>query len=266
MAVADGVAALTLDRPERRNAFTAGMGAELAEAYRRCDADDDVRAVVLTGTPPAFCAGADLAEGDRTFVGTDADFSAAGVDMPAFAVRKPVIAAVNGHAVGIGLTLALQCDIRFMAAQATYGVVQVRRGVLGDAYSHWILPRLVGLSRAAEILLTGATFDGHRAYELGLCARVLPAEEVLPAALRLARDLATHTAPMSVAASKRLLWASFEHRPAEVESAETGWHRVLMAHDDAREGMRAFLDRREPRFTGAVSGIPPAVDRTGSPS
>ena len=126
--IADGVATVTLDRPARRNAFTAGMGAALGEAYRRCDGDDAVRAVVLTGAPPAFCAGADLAEGDRTFAGAAADFSAAGVSMPAFAVRKPVIAAVNGHAVGIGLTLALQCDIRFMAADATYGVVQVRLG------------------------------------------------------------------------------------------------------------------------------------------
>jgi enoyl-CoA hydratase/carnithine racemase len=257
----DGVAIVTLDRPERRNAFGDGMGAALAEAYRRCDADDGVRAVVLTGAPPAFCAGADLGAGDATFAPPEGEFSAAGVAMPAWRVRKPVVAAVNGHALGIGLTLALQCDIRIMASDARYGVVQVRRGVLGDAYSHWVLPRLVGISAAAEILLTGATFDGVRAGELGLCSRVLPAGEVLPAALDMARDIAVHTAPVAVAASKQMVWASFESDAAAVERAETLWHRRLMAHPDAREGVRAFLDRRDPRWTGRVGDVPVEEER-----
>ncbi len=119
----------------------------------------------------------------------------------------------------MGLTLALQCDIRFFAADARYGVVQVRRGVVGDAYAHWVLPRLVGLANAAEILLTGATFDGHRAVELGLGSRVLDADEVLPAALEVAHDIAANTAPMSVAASKRLLWDSFDLDRAAVGAA-----------------------------------------------
>ena len=142
-----------------------------------------VRVVVLTGAPPAFCAGADLAASERTFTEPRPSFSAAGVDVPAWSVTKPVIAAVNGHAIGLGLTLALQCDIRIFAADARYGVVQVRRGMVGDAYSHWLLPRLVGLSNAAEILLSGATFDGHRAVALGLGSRVLDAADVLPTAL-----------------------------------------------------------------------------------
>ncbi len=121
-----------------------------------------------------------------------------------------MIAAINGHAIGLGLTLALQCDIRIFAADAQYGVVQVRRGMVGDAYSHWILPRLVGMSNAAEILLSGATFDGHRAVALGLGSRVLDAADVLPAALELAHDIAVNAAPASVAASKRLLWDSFD--------------------------------------------------------
>ena len=125
-----------------------------------------------------------------TFAEPGPGFSAAGIDVPAWTLSKPVIAAVNGHAIGLGLTLALQCDIRFFAADARYGVVQVRRGVVGDAYSHWVLPRLVGIANAAEILLTGATFDGHRAVELGLGSRVLDAAEVLPAALELAHDIA----------------------------------------------------------------------------
>jgi enoyl-CoA hydratase/carnithine racemase len=205
---------------------------------------------VLTGTPPAFCAGADLADGDRTFTEPGPGFTAAGIDVPAWTLSKPVIAAVNGHAIGLGLTLALQCDIRFFAADAKYGVVQVRRGVVGDAYSHWILPRLVGISHAAEILLTGATFDGRRAVELGLGSLVLDADEVLPAAVVLAHDIAQNTAPMSVAASKRLLWDSFDLDRAAVAARETDIHLKLMGHHDAREGVRAFQQRRVPRWTG----------------
>jgi enoyl-CoA hydratase/carnithine racemase len=161
-----------------------------------------------------------------------------------------VIAAVNGHALGLGLTLALQCDIRWFAADAQYGVVQVRRGVVGDAYSHWILPRLVGISNAAEILLTGATFDGRRAVQLGLGSRALDADDVLPAAIELAQDIADNTAPMSVAASKRLLWDSFDLDRAAVADRETAVHLRLMGHDDAREGVRAYLQHRPPVWTG----------------
>lgn len=245
-----GVVTLTLNRPERRNAFGDGMREELADAYTRCDDADDVRVIVLTGAPPAFCAGADLAAGDQTFAAPGPEFSAAGIPVPAWSLSKPVIAAVNGHAIGLGLTLALQCDIRIFAADARYGVVQVRRGVVGDAYSHWALPRLVGIARAAEILLTGTTFDGHRAAELGIAGRVLPADEVLPAALAVAHDIADNTAPMSVAASKRLLWESFELSRDEVGQRETEIHRAVMAHDDAEEGVRALQAGRLPRWTG----------------
>lgn len=245
-----GVVTLTLNRPERRNAFGDGMGEELADAYTRGNAADDVRAIVLTGAPPAFCAGADLAAGDQTFTAPGPEFSAAGIPVPAWSLSKPVIAAVNGHAIGLGLTLALQCDIRIFAADARYGVVQVRRGVVGDAYSHWALPRLVGIARAAEILLTGTTFDGTRAAELGIASRVLPADEVLPAALAVAHDIADNTAPMSVAASKRLLWDSFELSRDDVGERETEIHRAVMAHDDAQEGVRALQAGRPPRWTG----------------
>ncbi|ADP82203.1 enoyl-CoA hydratase-related protein [Pseudofrankia inefficax] len=252
--VSDGVATLTLHRPEVRNAFGGAMARDLAEAYRDCDADDAVRAVVLTGTPPAFCAGADMTAGGDTFASRDASaFSAAGLSMPAWRVRKPVIAAVNGHAIGIGFTLTLQCDIRIFAADAKYGVVQVRRGVLGDAYSHWTLPRIAGMSAAAEILLTGRTFDGDEAYRLGVCSRVLPNEEVLPAALALARDIAANTAPLSVAYSKRLLWDSWGLDPAGVEERETAAHHHTMGAPDAREGVVAFLERRPPHWHGQVS-------------
>ncbi|WP_334023402.1 enoyl-CoA hydratase/isomerase family protein [Nocardia terpenica] len=254
--VTDRIATVTLHRPERRNAFTAEMGAELADAYRYCDAEDEVRVVVLTGTPPAFCAGADLGAGDRTFSEPGADFSAAGVDRPAWQVRKPVIAAVNGHALGIGLTLAMQCDLCIMATDAKYGVLQVRRGMIGDAYSHWVLPRLIGISRAAYLLLTGATFDGRRAYDMGLCLETVPSEQVLDAAMTIARDIAENTAPLAVAASKRLLWSSFERDAAEIGALETDLHVTLMKHPDAREGMRAYLEHRPPQWTGHPDQLP----------
>jgi enoyl-CoA hydratase/carnithine racemase len=251
--VADGVATITLHRPERRNAFGGGMGDELSDAYRRSDADDDVRAVVLTGTPPAFCAGADMSEGADTFRPRDASsFSASAVAVRAWDVRKPVIAAVNGHAIGVGLTIALQCDIRIFAADAKYGIVQVRRGVMGDGYSHWTLPRIAGMSAAAEILLTGRTFDGHEAKDFGVCSRVLPNDEVLPAALALARDVVANTAPLSVAHSKRLLWDSWGLEREDVERRETAAHHELMAHPDAREGVTAFLERRAPQWSGRL--------------
>ena len=220
--VANGLAVITLHRPDHRNAFTGRMGREISDAYRRCDTDDSVRAVVLTGTPPAFCAGADLSAGADTFERPEDElFSASPVCPPAWEVRKPVIAAVNGHAIGIGLTLALQCDMRIMAADAKYGVVQVRLGVIPDANAHWTLPRMVGTTRAAEVLLTGRTFDGRRAAELGIANQCLPNDEVMHAALELAREIATNTAPLSVAISKRILWQALDSPPGEVERLET---------------------------------------------
>jgi enoyl-CoA hydratase/carnithine racemase len=248
-----GVALLTLDRPDHLNAFTGAMGSELGAAYRACDSDDEIRAVVLTGAGRAFCAGADLAAGDATFATPGAGFSAAGVDPPAWEVRKPVIAAMNGHAVGIGLTLALQCDVRIAAREAKYGVVQVRRGVMPDAYSHWTLPRIAGLSRAAEVLLSGRTFGGEEAVALGIASRSLPAQQVLPAALELAHEIAAHAAPLSVAVSKRLLWRGLGLGPAEVGRLETELHRHLMGKSDAIEGVRAHLERRPPRFSLRVN-------------
>lgn len=251
--IEDGVALITLHRPEQRNAFSGPMGEALGEAYRRCDADDAVRAVVLTGAGDAFCVGADLAGGETFDAPGTADFSAAAVDPPAFAVRKPVIAAVNGHAIGLGFTLALQCDLRILAREAKVGIVQVRRGVMPDAYAHFTLPRIVGWSRAADLLLTGRKLDGAEAERLGLASRVLPAAEVLPAALEIARDVARHTAPLSVALTKQLLWESPGLSAADVERKETALHHHLMGGPDAAEGVRAWLERRTPTWTLSVA-------------
>jgi enoyl-CoA hydratase/carnithine racemase len=246
---AGGVATLTLHEPQKRNAFSGEMARLLAERLTRCDTDDAVRAVVLTGTPPAFCAGAALSEGGDTFRGRDAEsFSAAAVPFPLWRVRKPIIAAVNGHAIGVGFTLTLQCDIRIFAADASYGIVQVRRGVMGDAYSHWTLPRIVGMSVAADVLLTGRTFDGREAKELGLCSKVVENDQVLPIALELAHGIASNTAPVSVALSKQLLWDTWGRTPDEIEQLETEYHHRLMAGPDAREGVLSYLEKRAPQW------------------
>lgn len=250
----DGVATITLHRPEALNAFSGRMGKELGDAYRHCDEDDDVRAVILTGAGRAFCAGADLSGGAAAFEPQDvSDFSAAAFDPPAFALRKPVIAAVNGHAVGLGLTMALQCDLRIVALEGKYGVLQVRRGMMPDAYAHWTLPRIVGMARAADILLTGRKFGGEEAVALGIANRALPAAEVLPAAQEIARDIAENTAPLSVAIAKRLLWESAGLGPADVERKETALHHHLMKRPDAVEGPVAYLERRKPRWTSSVN-------------
>ena len=250
----DGVLVVTLHRPETRNAFSGAMGRALGDMYRMADTDDEIRVVVLTGTPPAFCAGADFSNGADVFERSDAPaFSANPGNPPAWRIRKPVIAAVNGHAIGVGFTLTLHCDLRFMAHDAKYGIVQVRRGVMPDAMSHWTLPRLVGLANAADILLTGRTFTGAEARELGVASRVLANDEVLSHALEVAHDMAVNTAPVSVAVSKRLLWGTFSMTPDEVDRAETDLHHHLMGEPDAREGVMAFLERREPQWSLSVT-------------
>lgn len=253
VAVEAGVAVLTLNRPERRNAYTVEMGALLSRAYRRCDDDDAVRAIVVTGAGAVFCAGADFTT--PAFGAVEAGFTASPIDPAAFELRTPVIAAVNGHAIGIGLTMALQADIRIMALDAKYAVAQVRRGVIGDCMAHWTLPRLVGGAVAAELLLTGRTFDGAQAAALGIASRAVPAGEVLAVAMDIARDIATNVAPMSAALTKRLLWDTMSkgYGPREVAALETELHRRVMGGADAREGVAAFLDRRPPRWTASVS-------------
>ena len=242
-----GVAIITLNRPDQLNAFSGTMGVEIGDAYRTCDKDDAIRAVVITGAGKAFCAGADMSAGEQTFAKQNPEgFSAAGVDPPAWEVRKPVIAAMNGHAVGIGLTLALQCDLRIVAEEGKYGILQVRRGVMPDAYSHWTLPRLVGTEQAAYLMLTGRKVTGQEAFQIGLASRCLPAEQVLPAALEIARDIAVYTAPLSVAVTKRLLWESPGLTWQEIGRRETELHHHLMGKPDAIEGPVAWLEHRDP--------------------
>ncbi|WP_330182900.1 enoyl-CoA hydratase-related protein [Nocardia sp. NBC_01503] len=251
-----GVAILTLNRPERRNAFTGAMGRALGQAYRELDADDSVRVLVLTGAGSAFCAGADLGGGADTFEKPDsAEFSASPVNPAAFELRKPVIAAVNGHAIGIGMTLAMQTDIRIIAADARYAIPQVRLGVLPDAMAHWTVARVAGIAVAADILLSGRRFDGIEACRLGLASRALPAAQVLPVALEQARDMAANVAPMSAALCKRLLWdtAVRGYQPGRVAELETELHLRVMGGPDAAEGVRALLEHRAPIWSARLS-------------
>lgn len=222
----DGVAVITLDGPKTLNAFTANVGGDLSAAYRRCDEDDAIAVVVLTGAGRAFCSGADLSPGSEPFAAPGPGFSASPVDPPAWQVGKLVVAAVNGPAVGIGFTLALQCDVLVVAEDATLAIPQVRLGVLGDAGSHATLRMAAGQSVAAELLLTGRRITGREAATRGIASRALPASEVLPAALELARDVASHADLEAVALSKAILWSG-AGLDATVE-AETRAHLRLM--------------------------------------
>lgn len=223
----EGVAVITLDGPETLNAFSGSVARDLSAAYRRCDGDDHVRAVVVTGAGRAFCSGADLSPGSTPFAEPRADFSASPVDPPAFRVGCFVVAAVNGPAIGIGLTLALQCDLLVVAEDARLAIPQVRLGVLGDAHSHWTLRRVAGQALAAELLLTGRALSGREAAERGMAARAVPSAEVLPTALEIARDVAAHVDPASLAASKSLLWSDLD--ADAVAAGETAAHRTLMS-------------------------------------
>jgi enoyl-CoA hydratase/carnithine racemase len=248
-----GVAVITLDGEARLNAFSAATGRELGAAYRRCDLDDDVKAVVLTGAGRAFCAGADMSEDAGSFDAPGEDFTSSPIQPPAWRVRKLAIAAINGHAIGIGLTIALQCDVRLVASDAKLAIPQVRRGMVADCQAHFTLRQAAGLAVAAEVLLTGRTMSGQEAADLGIASRALPAPAVLPAAIDLARDVAMYANPASVALSKRLLWADLDLDA--VATAEDDAHRLLMGGADAREGAAAWRENRPPRWSSRASDV-----------
>jgi enoyl-CoA hydratase/carnithine racemase len=249
--VKDGIATITLHRPERMNAYTAQMGAELNAHLVRCDEDDAVRAVVVTGAGRAFCAGADLERGGETFAGgpQTAGGRPARTIQP-WEVRKPIIAAINGAAVGVGMTIPLQYDMRVAAREAKLGFLFVRRGVMTELSSTWILPRLVGIARAADLLLSGRIVLGEEAAALGLVNEAVPAAEVLPRAQAIAREIAENCAPVSVALTKRMIW---EHLggppPVEVAKREAKALYALGKLADSREGVTSFLEKRKPHWT-----------------
>lgn len=249
-AVDGGVAVITLNRPERMNAFNVRMGNEVAEALAELDLDDDVRVIVLTGEGRAFCAGADLDPGGQAFKAFASRTGDEVRDRPMdpWRLRKPVIAAMNGHAVGVGLTMAMQCDIRFANEDAKYSFAFVRRGVIPELASHLIVPKVVGMGMAAELLLSGKTILGREAADIGLVNRAMPGDEVLPAALELANDIAVNTAPVSVAISKRLLWESIGSTIPEEQEIEKRLFAWVSKQPDSIEGVKSFIEKREPKW------------------
>jgi len=260
--VADRVLTVTLDRPERLNAWTRVMQAELLAAADLWDADDDVRAVIFTGAGRAFCAGADLEQGGKTFDWSDREGTprdgGGTVTTRLFESTKPLIAAINGPAVGVGLTMTLPMDVRFVAEGAKLGFVFARRGIVPEAASSWFLPRLVGISRAMEWVATGRVFGPDEALAAGLVRSVLGPDEVLGAAHALAREIAENTAPVSVALARRLLWTGLGlAHPMDAHRADS---RAMFARGrsaDAREGVTAFLEKRPAAFADRVGdGLP----------
>jgi len=255
--IEDGVATITLNRPDQMNAYNFALGAELATAYAHCDADDNVRAVIVTGAGKAFCAGADMSRGDETFSGGRSNSSPgrkpARKGLHAFQVRKPVIAAINGHAVGIGLTLALQCDLRIVATDAKLAFPFVRRGITPELGSSSILPRLIGFARAADLMLSGRTIRGDEAAALGLASEAVAAEDVVARAREWARDVAVNAAPVAVALTKQLLWEGTTAQPQDAMAKENRLLAWIGKQPDAIEGVRSFLERRTPEWKLKVS-------------
>ena len=265
--VADGVLPITLDRPDALNAFTARMMHELLDALDRADADDDVRVVVMTGRGRGFCAGADLSAGGSTFdsrtsgkeVGVDAGRDGGGrVSLRIYELTKPIIAAINGPAVGVGITMTLPMDVRLVSETAKIGFVFARRGIVPEAASSWFLPRVVGISKAMEWVATGRVFPATEALEGGLVRSVHPPDELLPAAYALAREIADNTAPVSVALSRQMLWRMLAaDHPMEAHKVDSRAITSRGQSEDVVEGVSSFLEKRPARFPMKVSdGMP----------
>jgi enoyl-CoA hydratase/carnithine racemase len=255
--VADHVATITLHRPDRLNAFTAQMAEELIGAFDAADADDDVRAVIITGAGRGFCAGADLTRASSPFAHPEgaAHRDAGGrVSLRLFESLKPVIAAVNGPAVGIGATMILPADVRLAATTARFGFVFTRRGIVPEAASSWFLPRVVGISRALEWAATGRVFDAEEALAAGLVRSLHAPEDLLPAATALAREIADNAAPVSVALARQMMWRMLgADHPMAAHQLDSRAVQSRGGSAEAQEGVTAFLEKRPARFPDRVS-------------
>lgn len=278
--VADGIATITLNRPEKLNAFTGVMMAEMIDAFDRIDADDAVRCVIVTGAGRAFCAGADLSAGAKTFdydQRTDRPEKGGGaktltydmeeardgggrLTLRIFRCLKPVIAAVNGAAVGVGSTMQLPMDIRLASESARFGFVFARRGIVPEAASSYFLPRVVGISQALEWCYSGRVFDAQEALKGGLVKEVVSADRLLARANELAREIADNTAPVSVALTRAMLWRGLGYSsPMDAHKVDS---RAILSRGrsgDAKEGVTSFLEKRPPAFPNKVSSDLPDI-------
>ena len=266
--VDDGIATVTLNRPDKLNAFTTAMRDELVAVFDETDADDAVRAVIVTGAGRAFCAGADLSSGGKTF-----DYASRGETardrykvgevyrdgggistLRMFKSLKPVIGAINGAAVGIGMTMQLPMDIRLASTDARFGFVFARRGITPEAASSWFLSRLVGMQTALEWCMTGRIFSAQEALERGLVRSLHAPAELLPAARALAREIADNTAPVSVALTRQMLWhMAGQPHPMMAHRIDSRAIQSRGQSADAREGVSSFLDKRTPVYPNKVS-------------
>lgn len=276
--VSDNILTITLNRPDRLNAFTGTMMAEMIAAFDRADADDDVRAIIVTGAGRAFCAGADLSQGAKTFdfanrsdrpdkQGTP-ERADGGIDYSHDSVRdgggrvslriyeclKPVIAAINGPAVGIGATMLLPMDIRIASSAARIGFVFARRGITPEACSSWFLPRAVGISQALEWTYSGRVFPAQEALDGGLVKQVVAPEELMNTARALAREIADNAAPVSVAITRQMMWRMLgADHPMEAHKVDSRAIYTRGRSADAKEGINSFLEKRPPAFSDKVS-------------
>ncbi len=270
--VAEQILTITLNRPEKLNAFNATMQRELIEAFDAADKDDNIRAIIVTGAGRAFCAGADLSSGADTF-DRDAkrgairrlpdgrvDYSdpnardgGGQVTLRIFDCLKPVIAAVNGPAVGIGLTMQLAMDIRIASENARFGFVFSQRGIVPEAASSWFLPRIVGISQALEWCYTGRVFPAQEALAGRLVSKVVAPEELLPAARQLAREIATKTAPVSIALIRQMMWRMLgADHPMEAHKIDSRGIYTRGRSDDVKEGVMSFLEKRPAVFKDKI--------------
>ncbi len=275
--VSEGIATITLNRPEKMNAFTGVMMAELIDALDAANKDDAVRVIIFTGAGKAFCAGADLSQGAKTFdydnrTDRPEKQGAAAADgtidwsnpairdgggmvtLKIFESLKPVIGAINGAAVGIGVTMQLPMDIRIASENARFGFVFARRGIVPEACSSYFLPRIVGISTATEWCFTGRVFDAKEAKERGLVTHLVKAEDLLPTARALAKEIADNTAPVSIALTRQMLWRMLgADHPMEAHKIDSRGVFARGRQADAKEGVMSFLEKRTPVYPNKVS-------------
>ena len=265
--VSEQIATITLNRPDKLNSFTNRMLKEIIAAFDESDADDNVRAVIVTGSGRAFCAGADLSGRGETFAKGGSDVKAKTgvmrdggglVSLRIFESKKPVIGAINGAAVGVGVTMTLPMDIRLASTSSKFGFVFAKRGIVPEAASSWFLPRIVGISQATEWCFTGRMISADEALEGRLVRSVHAPEDLLPAARAIAREIAENTAPVSVALSRQMLWRMLgADHPMQAHRVDSRAINSRGASDDAREGVMSFLEKRPAAFPVKVSdGLP----------